>query len=336
MVNQSIRDQSQELAAHIRGYIVTQIIAAAVRFRIPDYLADGPMSCKELSEFTGIGDVELRRFLLALEGLGLVEHYENDSYRNYALADVLRRDVGGLYGQALMSGSEYYRAWEEFDYALRHGRSAFEKTHNRTLWEEFEHNSVLAASFTRTTRWNTERVLDELMHAYDFPSTGVIADIGAGDGTLIAGLLERFPELRAVVLESGAVVEQARFSLRRRGVLERCLLVSGDFRESVPAGADVYILKSILHNWHDDDVLRILCNCRQVLGPNGKLVVVERVLVRDDALGAAIRDLTMLVLFGGRDRTEDEYANLLMKAGLSVSRKTMCPSGYCLLEGFRL
>jgi orsellinic acid C2-O-methyltransferase len=322
----------EHLNVLLDGHIRTQLVASAVRFRIPDHLAGRTLTDAELSGLTGIGVPTLRRYMRALEGLGLVEPAGENAYRGTALIEPLRRGTGSLYGHALMAGAEYYEAWSELDYALRTGNSAFEHRYGRDLWHHFDSDDDAAVSFARTMRFNTERFLEEILGLYDFPDDGVVADLGAGDGTLLAELLVRHPKLRGIAFDQPAIIAIARQTMKDRGVADRCELATGDFLADVPRGADIYIIKSVIHNWNEESALRILRNCRASVGERGRLLLIERSLTSNDALEAAIRDLAMLVLFGGQNRSAEEYEALLRRAGFSVAQTLTAPSGFCLLE----
>lgn len=319
------------LLGMLRGHMVTQLVASAARLRIPDHLADAPLPAAELSALTGVALPELRRYLRVLAQLGLVEPAGDDLFRSTSMAELLRSDTGGLYGQALMAGADYYEAWSEVDHALTTGGSAFERRHGTTLWARFDDDGEVAASFARTMRWNTERDLTEILGLYDFPAHGVVADLGAGHGTLVAGVLTRFPGLRAIAFEQPAVIGHTRRTVQEYDLADRCELVTGDFLTGVPGGADLYLLKAVVHDWDDATALRILRNCHDAMGGTGRLLLIERTTAHDPFL-AAIRDMTMLVLFGGQDRTAGQYAALLGRAGFTVSRILTGPSGICLLE----
>lgn len=181
-------------------------------------------------------------------------------------------------------------------------------------------------------RWNTQRALEEILGLYEFPATGVVADIGAGHGALLAGLLSRSLGLRGVALEHPAVVEHVHRTVREHDLAGRCAVSAGDFLTAVPEGADIYMLKSVIHNWDDDPALQILRNCRAAMGTEGRLLLIERVLDAGDPLGTAVRDLTMLVLFGSHDRTVDDYRALAERAGFAVGRHQIGLSGICLIE----
>jgi orsellinic acid C2-O-methyltransferase len=310
----------QRLRELLRGHVLTQLVASAVRFGIPDHLAAGDLDAAALGERTGIGLPELRRFLRALEALGIVEQV-GERYRGTSLATLLRSD-GLWHGTALMSGGEYYDAWANLDHALRTGGPAF----RRDFWEVLGDRPDVARSFARTMRANTEPVAGELLEIGVVPAAGCIADLGAGDGTLLAALLRREPGLRGIALEQPALADSVRRTIAEFELADRCEIVVGDLRTHVPRGAALYMLKSVIHNWNDDDAVRILRNCKSALGANARLLIIER------ALESAILDLTMLVLFGARDRTPSEYAALATDAGLAVTRTLTTRSGLMVLE----
>jgi hypothetical protein len=325
-------DISEQLTAMIDGFVRTQLVASAVRLRLPEYLAGRTVPAARLSALTGIGLHELRRYLRALEGLGLVELDGPDAYRGTELMGPLSRDTGGLYGHALLAGGEYYEAWSELDYALRTGNSAFERRHGHSLWQLLGQADETASWFARTMRFNTERFLDEILGLYKFPDDGVIADIGAGDGVLLAELLKRSPKLRGVAFEQPASIAIARRTMADYSVADRCEFVAGDFLTEVGVKADLHIIKSVIHNWDDESALRILRNCRAAVGERGRLLLIERATPAEDVLAEAILDLSMLVLFGGRSRSVKEYAALLQQAGFSAGRTITRSSGFVLLE----
>jgi hypothetical protein len=312
------------------GHITTQLIASAVRLGIPDLLAE-PATGDQLSAATGISPARLRRFLSTLQKIGLVET-GGGTYRNTPMARHLRKDTGALYGHALMAGKVYYEAWANLDFALLTGRSAFERSHGDSLWAYLDHDAEAAAAFTRTQGWNTERFISEIVDLYPFPRSGVLADLGAGDGTLVATLLKRFPDLRAIVLEQPSVIETTRRSLSEHDVEERCTFKAGSFLEEVPPGGDLYLLKSVIHNWDDASALRILRNCREAMTDQSRLLLIEHAADETDPASSAVPDITMLVLFGSLDRTVADYDQLLTRGGFTVSRKWSGSVGLRLLQ----
>ena len=323
---------AEQVALMLRGNTITQLIATAVRLRVLDHLGDDVVSEISLAELTGLEAEMLRRFMRALTGIGLVETVGEGKYRATALAAPLRRETGSLHGYALMAGVPYYQAWAELDHALRTGESAFEHRHGRDLWTLLDDDSESARSFARGMRWYSEHFQRDIFALYEFPRTGVVADLGAGDGTLISAVLSSSPALRGVAFEQQAMIDHARATVEAHGVAGRCEFVAGDFLREIPPGADLYLLKAVLHNWEDVSALRILRNCGAAMGERGRLLVIENPPPAEYEAAAAIHDMTMLVLFGGRLRTLEELRSLLERANFVVDRVICADSGTCLLE----
>ncbi|MFF3868054.1 methyltransferase [Micromonospora sp. NPDC001898] len=322
--------QVERLATLLQGHAVTQLLASAARFRIPDLLAEDALPVAGISARTGIPAPALNRYLPALEGLGIVRCEPDGTYRVTPLGRLLRRDTGSLHGQALMSGDEYYGAWQELDHCLLTGESAFHARHGRGLWEMAAGKPDLAAGFARTMRWNSARALSEILALYDFTAARLVVDLGAGDATLLCGVLARYPKARGLAVEQGSMAAHAAATVREAGLDERCAVQTGDIRRAVPSGGDVYILKSVIHNWPDAAAVDILRTVRDVMPAGSQLLLVEKAHDSADPQ-AALRDLTMMVLFAGQDRTPDEYHALLTRAGFTPSAPRLGSSGMCLI-----
>lgn len=166
-------------------------------------------------------------------------------------------------------------------------------------------------------------------------SASRVVDVGGGQGRLLAGILAARPELRGVVFDLPDVVTGADAELRAAGVVDRCEVVAGDFFMSVPSDADCYILANVLHGWDDDRALAILRNCRRAMLQGGKVLVIERMILADQAqsLPTLLSDINMLVMTGGRERTNDEYARLFAHADLSLTRVLPVLFPYGVFEG---
>jgi hypothetical protein len=161
--------------------------------------------------------------------------------------------------------------------------------------------------------------------AYDFSSIGTLVDVGGGYGALLAGILSANPHLRGILFDIPPVADAARSRLETAGLTRRCQAVGGDAFAAVPGGGDAYILKWIIHDWSDEHGTTILRNCRAVMPADGKLLLVERVVpehvtAAPDTAAKLLADLNMLLLTGGRERTEAEYRSLLAAAGFALTR----------------
>jgi hypothetical protein len=197
------------------------------------------------------------------------------------------------------------------------------------LQQHSQAGEVFNEAMTNLTRPHAAAVLA----AYDFAGITTLADIGGGNGSLIAAILTAYPHMRGILFDQQDVLDSARRTLEREGVLPRCTLTAGDFFQSVPYGCDAYVLKDIIHDWDDERALVILENCRQAMRADGKLLLVERAVPAGNAPGAGkLIDVAMLAITGGCERTEAEYGDLLARAGLRLTRVVPTPSEMVVVE----
>ena len=173
-----------------------------------------------------------------------------------------------------------------------------------------------------------------MLEAYDFSGVGVLADIGGGNGSTLVSVLRRYPRMRGIVFDLPGVVERAGTEVQAAGFADRCRVVGGSFLESVPDGADAYLLRHILHNWDDERAVAILRNVRPAMRAGARLLVVERVIPPgNEPMFGMLMDLTMLVVHGGRERTEEEFRSLFETAGFTLSRVVPTASDVSVIEG---
>jgi hypothetical protein len=171
-----------------------------------------------------------------------------------------------------------------------------------------------------------------MLEAYDFSGIRVLADIGGGNGSTLVSALRRYPEMRGILFDLPGVVERA--EVRESGLADRCRVIGGDFLEEVPGGADAYLLRHILHNWDDERAVAILANVRRAMGEGAKLLVVERVIPPGNGpMFGKLMDLTMLVVHGGMERTEEEFHRLFEAAGFRLNRIIPTTSDVSVIEG---
>ncbi len=175
-----------------------------------------------------------------------------------------------------------------------------------------------------------------ILDAYDFSGIDVIADIGGGNGSKITAILQKYPDMRGILFDLPHVVERARPNIEAAGLGERCQLVIGDFFESVPSGADAYVMRHIIHDWDDDKTLTILKNCHAVMSRRNKLLLVESLIPPgNDPFMGKFLDLTMMLIPGGKERTEDEYRQLYDQAGFDLLRIVPTNTEVGVIEGVR-
>jgi hypothetical protein len=220
---------------------------------------------------------------------------------------------------------------------VRTGHAAFDRAHGQTFFAYLLEHPDAADNFNAAMTGFAEATRTAVADSYDFSIFDTLVDVGGGHGALLAKVLESTPGLRGMLFDLPAVVEGARRELDARGLGDRCDFVAGDFFTAVPAGAEGYLLTGILHDWDDPRSLAILRSCRRAIRPDGRLLIGEQVIPDDpEPFFGKLLDLEMLVLIGGRERTETEYRALLERAGFALQRVIPTAAATSILEAIPL
>jgi hypothetical protein len=228
-------------------------------------------------------------------------------------------------------GDEHYLGWADLLHSVRTGESAFRHRYGMSVFEWYQQNPRRGAIFDAAMGDHSRAQIDALLAAYDFSGISHLVDVGGGRGLLLQKVLAAYPGLRGTGFDQPQVVAPVAVPPELTG---RLSIQGGDFFTAVPAGADAYLLKHILHDWGDDACLRILGQIRAVMAPGARVLLVEQVIPPGNApYPGKLLDLNMLVMTeGGRERTPSEYASLLGKAGLSLQRIVPTPSPVSVVE----
>jgi hypothetical protein len=311
----------QQLDRMISGYWISQAIYAAAKFGIADHLKDGSRSVEELADATSTNPDALHRLLRALASVGIFAECEPRQYSLTPLAEPLQSDVpGSKRALAMMSGDEQFRAWSEIEYSIQTGKIAFDKVFGKPIFDYLSEHPEKARIFDAAMVGVHGRESNAVLDAYDFSVFGVVADIGGGNGSQIMDILTKHTNAKGVLFDLPHVVDRAKDRIESAGLSDRCQTVGGSFFEAVTPGADAYILRHIIHDWDDDKSLTILRNCHQAMSPDSKLLVVESVIPPgNEPFGGKFLDLVMLLIPGGKERTEEEYRALLGKVGFELT-----------------
>lgn len=314
-----------ELFELIAGHHGSSAVYVAASLGLGDLLAGGPREHDDLAEATGTDPVALLRLLRLLVSFGVLSEPEPARFELTELGAHLRTDVpDSLHAVAkTMASPEHQARWGTLGDVLRTGHSVVEHKGKEVFSEPpREVIELLQRSLGFFSRYTVGAVTS----AYDFAGMSRVVDVGGGLGALLAAILQAHPDLRGVLLDQQFVMGMAQATLAEAGVADRCETVAGDFFESVPEGADLYLLKSVLHDWDDERSLNVLRTCRAAMKPGAKLLLVETVCGETAEATVAGRvaarsDVMMLLSsIGGRERTEREYRELLSRAGLTVTR----------------
>ncbi len=322
----------------ISGFWISRAIYVAAKLGIADLVKDRPKTAAELAQETGTHAPSLYRVLRALASVNIFAKDDDGRFHLTPLAATLQSDAPGSLRYMAMTelGEEHYPAWEHLLHSVTTGEIAFDHRFGMPLWEFFEHHPENAAIFNNAMSNMTAGLHDALLASYDFSQINKIVDVGGGHGGLITTILETNPSMNGVLFDAPSVIEGARQRIPSE-IRERCELVGGDFFKSVTDGGDAYILKWIIHDWDDEKSVAILKNCHRAMVPGGKLLLVEAVIPQgDEPVFSKYIDLNMLVMTGGRERTEDEYRNLLAAAGFELTRIVSMPSPFSIIEAARV
>lgn len=306
----------------IVGYRATQAIYVAAKLGIADLVEATPQTAEELAQATNAHAPALRRLLRMLASIGIFAEDTASRFSHTPLSETLRRyHQQSIRGIALMCGSEFmWKPWGELCEAVTTGQPVFNRMYGASFFEYLTAHPDDAAIFNTAMSNSSLGLAESILAAYDFSRFEQIVDVGGGHGALLHAILSAHPQVYGVLADLPTVVAEAAI-VQSGAIAARCEVVGVDFFKSVPEGADGYVLKSVVHDWNDDDAVRILTNCRRAIRRDGRLLLIEPVLKPSNEPDVGrFNDLNMLVMLGGRERTEAEFHALLREAGFSVIR----------------
>jgi hypothetical protein len=302
----------------------TQAIRAACVLRVPEQLAAGAAGVDRAAADLGCHAPSLHRLLRALVALGLCLEDERGHYALTPSGDLLREDhPQSLRAWALLAGGTIWQRWAELDESVRSGVSHRRRHGSDDGFDDLALSPAAAARFNRAMVEITRPVAGAVARAIDAAGVQRVVDVGGGSGELLAQVLVAHPTWHGVLFDLPQGLEAAAAVLEHNGVAARCTRVGGSFFDTMPQHGDLYLLKSVLHNWDDARCVQILRRCRAAMAPNGRVMVIERVMAERVGTTAQDRavarsDLNMLVALSGRERTAAEFASLLQAANLAL------------------
>jgi hypothetical protein len=318
------------LGAHL-SHALAQVAEIGIADQIP---SDGSNSVAELAAESGCHEATLYRVMRFLASHGVFVETAPGEFRHTELSKALRSDAEDSFRPAAMLFHRLLKNLPAFGRTLRTGVSALEHSVGAPLFDFLSKNPEEAAVFDRAMPAFHGPETDAMLDAYDFSGVATLADIGGGGGTLIARALQCYPTMNGILFDVGHVLGRARPNLEAAGVADRCRVVEGNFFESIPEGAEAYLMRHIIHDWGDDQSVQILSNCRKAVPENGRLLIVEAVVPEgNDPSPAKEMDITMLLYPGGMERTEAEYRRLFESSGFSLAGVTPTESMVSVIEG---
>jgi hypothetical protein len=328
---------ARQLLDLINGSWIAQACYVTARLGIPDLLAAGPRTAEDLAVAIGADAPALRRLLGALGSVDICRQRDDGAFEMTRMGALLGTDVPcSMRSWALQWGGEAWQVWANLLHSVKTGRSARQLITGNAGFAHLERDPAAAQIFNQAMVDLTRLAALDITRAYDFAGLRVM-DVGGGYGELLAQILLTYPSAQGVLFDMPHAIAKARDLLCNRGLQERCEFVAGDFFASVPSGCDVYLLKTVIHDWPDERARDILRSCAQAMPAGARLLVIERIMperLEPSAENRALArvDLHMLVALGAQERTLQEMLRLLGAAGLSKVRQIRTGSEFQILE----
>jgi len=291
-------------------------VGLAAKLELADHLAEGPLTVEELARRSRTHAPSLYRMLRALESTGIFASTENGSFENTPASDCLRRNKPGSNWAwvcfTLSPGAPVYEGWRGLPLAVETGQPGFDQLHGKSNWENMQENPEAYSIFNLAMRDLATTIGPAVASAIDWSRYSVIADIGGGIGSQLSEILAAHPDTRGILFDLQHVIAEAPEN-------DRFEKVAGDFFASISVVADAYVLRWVLHDWSDEECLRLLRNLRETMQPEARLMIVESVIPAGSQFDMGKwMDLNMMVMATGKERTETEFEALLEEAGFKL------------------
>jgi hypothetical protein len=322
-INRRLFPGSIVLYEQFQNLWVLPSLYIAAELNIAEYLRNGPKPIEEISKLTNTNCESLYRVLRALSGQGIFREHRNRSFSNTAASRALLNE-----GESIRNvirhhlGNNNWNTLGHLMHTVKTGENAFQNIYGEPIYQFLEHNRETSALFDKSMSDLSELSLLPVIRGYDFSRHNTIADIGGGEGQFLASLLEMYPASRGILFDLAVATLNADKTFNAYGVSERVTVITGNFLDSVPVTASLYILKNVIHNWDDKTCVQLLRKIRESMPDSARLLVIEMVILPCNRTPLPkLLDIQMLASFaGGKERTREEFTSIIGESGLSVKR----------------
>jgi hypothetical protein len=322
-----------QIAEILLSALTPRLVHLAARLKLPSHLAQGPRTAEELAPMTATFAPALYRVMRTLAGLGFFAEDAEHRFALRPLGAALKSGTPSNAAALTLGGEIVTRSLDQVLYSVQTGSTGFERSFGLPLFDWLTANPVQASLFNDTMVGFHGMEPPAIASAYDFSDFQTIADVGGSTGNLLATILSQHPGPHGILFDVPHVVRDAPTLIQQRGLEDRIRIEGGNFFESVPAGADAYILSHIIHDWSRDQCLIILGHCRRAMNSGGRLLLAEMVLPDGDApYPGKLLDMVMLTVTGGEERTASQYSALLDEAGFRMRRVVQTASLVSIVE----
>ena len=321
------------------GFMMSSALHGVTVLGIPDMLQSGPKNVADLAVATGSNEDGLYRVMRALASEGVFSEGPQRTFSQTAMSEMLCAAAPNSSRQmVLWVGDPFHlEVFHEMSHAIRTGETVCEKTHGLPCFDYLGKDKRIGDIFNDAMTGFSKGIIAATLDAYDFSwlAGKTLVDVAGGHGMVLTEILKKYPTARGVLFDLEHVVSGAQPRIASLGLQDRCTMAHGDFFQAVPEG-DAYVLKHIIHDWEDAKAAAILRNIHQAARPSAKVILLECILAPGNDPGfIKWLDLEMLLLPGGRERSEEEYRNLLANAGFKLTRVVPTKSPVCVIEAVR-
>jgi precorrin-6B methylase 2 len=330
---------AQQETEHLTRILISAALSRAVgsvaELGVADLIQTGqPQPVEHLARASKTHEPSLYRILRFMASYGIFQETGNRHFDHTPLSAALRSDAPGSLRAGAQLFHHIFAGWDGLHHSIQTGEPAFTKVFGAPIFEYIpthpELGPIFDAGMTSINYYETAAMLD----AYKFTGINVLADIGGGNGSLLSAVLARYPHMQGILFDLGHVVGRAKENLKAAGLADRCRVIEGSFFESVPAGADAYLFRHIIHDWTDEQSIQILRHCRKVIPAHGKLLIADCVVPAGNAPSLAKdMDIAMLTFPGGQERTEAQFRSLLKASGFELKSITPTTTMISVVEG---
>ncbi len=299
----------------VTGLANTQVITNLITTNVIETLGQGPKKVQEIASACNLNKNVLERTLRYASFIGVV-NVDDDQYTLTEIGKCFLSDhPQSLKTPGSFIGSAPWRdAWNNFRYSLETGDPAFNHAFGMPYFDYLDSHKDFGEAFNDYMTEMTSRVIPAIIEVYDFKGFDTICDVGGGQGTLLKAVLETAPKAKGILFD----MESAMKDNEPGETASRTQIISGSFFDHIPS-ADCLLLKSIIHDWDDENALKILMNCRKALKKDGRILLIEQVVEKPYNARELFYDLHMQVMLGGAERTEKEFGTLFESAGLELN-----------------
>jgi hypothetical protein len=324
MKKQPIKPESTFKMFEILGGLwLTGCVKTAAELNIADLLAAGPKTVSLLAEETQSHETQLYRIMRALSSAGIFEESENRTFALNDLGAALQTDVPGTAKNFILTiMSEHFPAYGDLTYAVQTGKIPFDHIHGKDLRGFYKEYPEIGENFGKGMTGMSGMELKGIIENYDFTPYKKMVDIGGGNGVMIHTILDNTPNSAGIIFDEANVIEKTVQMIPDR-LKERCSVAVGSFFDNIPEGADLYMMKWIIHDWSDDECVQILKNCYNAMPKGAKLLIIDAV-IPDNSYNqphmAKLLDIVMMACLTGRERSLQEFKMIIEKAGLQFNR----------------